>query len=951
MNREYLFLIFAGFLPVLLSCFLYILEKKTIFSKLPYISKQIIIGLLFGTLAVLGNEWGININGAIVNARDAAVMSGGLLFGAPAGIIAGIIGGVERWFAVYWGAGMYTRIACSISTIIAGIYAALLRKYMFEDKKPSWILSLAIGVVMEVLHLTMVFITNLNDAANALHVVTDCSIPMITVNAISLMVSTIALRLLSGNSVFHRKRAVATISQNIQRSLLICVTVAMIITTGFMYQLQIGIANTQLETDLTLSIDDVVADIKKESEKSLVSIAQSVKSELDTRAEYNDNSDKLKLDDNSDFKLLSRKYDVEDINYISKEGIIIKAVDEDVIGYNMHANEQSMEIMEQMQNYNVYVQDYRPMSTDPETYRKYITLNYGDVYLQIGYDVEKFALNMQENLKGIADNRHIGETGLIMVFDSGKQLVSAPNDVLDFEELKADGILDISHIESGKYYEYQDYMIKFGSYESFSILAAISSEEAFRFCNIAVIVTVFLEVLVFAALFAMIFTLIRKKIVNSMRNVNESLAKITGGDLEVTVDVRTSEEFISLSDDINSTVDTLKKYIDAANSRIDKELEFARSIQSSALPSFFPAFPGRNEFDIYATMDTAKEVGGDFYDFYLLRKDKLIFLVADVSGKGIPAAMFMMRAKATLKSLTETGIPLDEVFTRANNDLCEGNDGGMFVTCWMASLDLITGELTYVNAGHNPPLLRSSDGRFKYLKSKPGLVLAGMSGLKYKTNTINMAPGDSIFLYTDGVTEATNINEELYSEDRLEKVLNSQNNLSCKEYCETVAFNIERFVGEADQFDDITMLSLNFYGKEKKPMFESNDVKIEDIPALTEFAESELEKHGCPMKAIMQINIAIDELYSNIAKFAYEGGTGKATVEFDFETEANAVTLIFTDYGTPYNPVIKKDPDITLSADDRAIGGLGIFMVKNIMDEMRYEYVDDKNILYITKKW
>ncbi len=200
------------------------------------------------------------------------------------------------------------------------------------------------------------------------------------------------------------------------------------------------------------------------------------------------------------------------------------------------------------------------------------------------------------------------------------------------------------------------------------------------------------------------------------------------------------------------TVAALKRYIDEAAARIDKELEFAKNIQSSALPSVFPAFPQRKDFDIHATMHTAKEVGGDFYDFYITDGNILNFLIADVSGKGIPAAMFMMRAKTQLKSLTESGLSMDEVFTRGNNGLCEGNDAGMFVTAWQGGLNLETGLVSFANAGHNPPLVKHKDGSFEYLKSRAGLVLAGMEGLKYKEQELNLSAGDIIFLYTDGVT-------------------------------------------------------------------------------------------------------------------------------------------------------------------------------------------------------
>ena len=211
-------------------------------------------------------------------------------------------------------------------------------------------------------------------------------------------------------------------------------------------------------------------------------------------------------------------------------------------------------------------------------------------------------------------------------------------------------------------------------------------------------------------------------------------------------------------------------------------------------------------------MDTAKEVGGDFYDFYFVGEDKLAFLIADVSGKGIPAAMFMMQAKTLLKSFAETGSAVNDVLTNANEKLCENNDAGMFVTAWMGIIDLKTGLVEFANAGHNPPLVRHKDGSFEYLKSRAGFVLAGMEGIRYKKNELQLNAGDEILLYTDGVTEATDANEQLYGEDRLLKLMNTLNGVPADSVCGAVKADVDKFVGDAPQFDDITMVYLRYNG-------------------------------------------------------------------------------------------------------------------------------------------
>ena len=311
-------------------------------------------------------------------------------------------------------------------------------------------------------------------------------------------------------------------------------------------------------------------------------------------------------------------------------------------------------------------------------------------------------------------------------------------------------------------------------------------------------------------MFAMIYALIKVVIVRNVRKINNSLTKITNGDLDQKVNMKDVEEFISLSGYINTTVDTLKTYINEAKHKIEAELENAKNIQNSALNHNFPL---SERFEIFALMEPAKEVGGDFYDFFRTGKDKLNFLVADVSGKGIPGAMFMMRAKSELHSLAETGIEVNDVFTYGNASLCENNDAGMFVTAWQGVVDLNTGHITYANAGHNPPVIIRTDGTVEYIRGKAGFVLAGMDGVKYKPQELQMEPGDIIFLYTDGVVEATNLEHELYGEDRLVKCLEEADKAYGMEYlcCEVIG-DVGRFVGDAEQFDDITMMALMYKG-------------------------------------------------------------------------------------------------------------------------------------------
>ena len=250
----------------------------------------------------------------------------------------------------------------------------------------------------------------------------------------------------------------------------------------------------------------------------------------------------------------------------------------------------------------------------------------------------------------------------------------------------------------------------------------------------------------------------------------------------------------------------------AEKQQIASELSVATHIQTSMLPCIFPAFPDRTEFDIYATMNPAKEVGGDFYDFFLVDDDHLAVVIADVSGKGVPAALFMVIAKTLIKDHAQQGAQPEEVFTKVNRLLCEANDEGMFVTAWMGVLELSTGHLAYVNAGHNPPLLRRGGSEYDFLRTRSGFILAGMDGMRYRPASLELEPGDSLYLYTDGVTEATDASWQLYGDKRLCDILNTHADSDPEELLNLVRSDVDAFVGDAPQFDDITMLGLRFFG-------------------------------------------------------------------------------------------------------------------------------------------
>ena len=926
-------LITASLLPVLVAVGFYLAEKKSRFGRLHNGWKQLIIGLSFGFIAILATEFGIPVEGAVVNVRNAAPLTAGLIFGWPSGLISGFVGGVERWFS---NAGDYTRLACTIGTMVAGIFGASVRKFMMDNKKASWFYGLAVGVTSEVLHMLLVFLTNASDIQRAFSVVQICAIPMIVTNGMSVMLSILAITFLVKRSGQHESdiSRKENIAQTFQRWLLICVVLAFSITTFFTHAFQTSLAYAQVDYSLKASMEDVSRDIRDVSNRNLMNLTKEIAAALPE----NPSQEAL-------LRLASQR-GVTEINVIDGSGVIVASSNASHIGFDMASGVQSTAFLVLLGGMDEFVQDYQPISLNSNVYRKYAGVALEEGFLQVGYDSASFYAQLHEQVKYAAQNRHIGQDGFIVICDESGTIIS---DRLGHqgEHISIFGDASGLNIQPkervfGEIYGKPSFLMYTES-EGYYIIAVMSEAEALFTKSASVYMLAFMETLVFAALFANIFVLIKKLVVKNIRKINDSLAQITEGNLNVTVDVRDNEEFASLSDDINSTVATLKSYIDEAAARFDKDLEIAKKIQHSALPSVFPPYPNRKDFSIFASMDAAKEVGGDFYDFYLLDENHLVFVVADVSGKGIPGAMFMMTSKTLIKSHVESGLAVNDVFTQVNNQLCENNEADMFVTAWMGILDLETGWIRYANAGHNPPVVRRKDGSYEFLKGKANLVLAGMDGIRYSEQQFQLRQGDEIYLYTDGVTEAHNIDKQLFGEDRLLASLNETAGMTVDEICRKVKADVDIFQGEAEQFDDITMLCIRLNEVENKLL--SVEPTMESIPQVAAFVEEHLEAFEVPTKISMKLMVALDEIYSNIVRYS-----GASQAQIRVSKEADTLQLIFRDDGKPYNPLDAEIPDVSASAQERAIGGLGIFMVRKMMDDMEYMYKDGHNVLTLSMK-
>jgi len=407
--------------------------------------------------------------------------------------------------------------------------------------------------------------------------------------------------------------------------------------------------------------------------------------------------------------------------------------------------------------------------------------------------------------------------------------------------------------------------------------------------------------------------------------------------------------------------------INAEKEHIRSELHIASSIQQSMIPKKFPSFPDRDDIEVYGMLEPAREVGGDLFDFYI-RDEKLFFCIGDVSGKGVPASLVMAVTRTEFRSVSAHEASPTRIMELMNEQMTAMNESQMFVTLFLGVLDLPTGRLRYCNAGHNAPLLiggiKDDDDKnennidaVRFLSVKPNIPLGILSGFKFEGQEILINPLTTIFLYTDGLTEAENINHKLFGEERMQAVAEAWNvekangEGDVQRLIEMMHSAISDFVGEAEQSDDLTVLVADYTKKKRdirlaRSLTLPNDVQT--IPQLNEFVEGVAEELGISADETMNLNLALEEAVVNVMNYAYpKGKTGD--VKIDAEANDVRVKFTITDHGSPFDPTAKEDVDTSLAAEDRPIGGLGIYLVRQLMDSMNYEHVDGCNVLTLRK--
>ena len=802
-------LAFITLLPVALCLVLALLHKRTKLAQLPPLAWQVVVGVCFGIVACVCAGIEAPFHGASVNVLDAAPLAAGLFFGGPAGIIAGFIGAAGRWFAVAWGASTFTQLAGTLGCALAGLYAALLRKHLFDDRMPHWPMALATAVVVEVLHLLLIFMTNYDTPLKAFELIQSTTLPTIACVSISTTLSAIILALLNGQPIIHR--GIRGVAQIVQNRLLIGVIAAFLLTIGFTALVLTNLSEAETASLLRLNINDVEHDIVDASDANLLSLTKHAAGTI-RNTENASNEECARLAD---------ELDVAEIHVIDKNGIIVATNVSEFVNFDMRTGEQSIEFLVLLPGGKIteYVQSYQPIAYDASRSRKYAGVSIEDGFVQVGYDAQNFLDDLSARVEASVKNRHVGQGGALIVVDEEDKIISTRNDAmgLNADRLVADATAAGADKVFQTTYARDEYYASYEEVEGYRIIAMLPVSEANFSRDFSVLIMSFMEVLVFAALFLVIYFAIKRVVVRSIWQVNGRLGQITNGDLDVEVDVRGSTEFASLSDDINQTVGALKDSIAV----VQADLDMAADIQANSLPGITPEVAAYSEFDLHASMEPAKEVGGDFYDFFLVDEDHLCMVVADVSGKGVPAALFMMKSKTVIKMEALSGHSPEQVLLRANADLSEKNDDDMFTTAWIGVLEISTGTLTYADAGHEK-LAIYRNGSWELPPKQNGAVALGAftqedyDGLpekyRFRTHTLVLQPGDALLQYTDGVTEATDENDELFGEDRLLAALNTASNPSPEALLPHIRDKISEFVKEAPQFDDITMLGLLYKG-------------------------------------------------------------------------------------------------------------------------------------------
>jgi sigma-B regulation protein RsbU (phosphoserine phosphatase) len=436
--------------------------------------------------------------------------------------------------------------------------------------------------------------------------------------------------------------------------------------------------------------------------------------------------------------------------------------------------------------------------------------------------------------------------------------------------------------------------------------------------------------------------------------INESRTR-DGGIVAIATDITALKNAEQAAEDAKRRLADSLALVEAAKARMQEELNVGRDIQRSMLPRVVPAFPDRKEIELYAVLEPAMEVGGDLYDFFMVDDHRLCLVIGDVSGNGVPAALFMAMTKIMVKTRAASDPSPASIVTHVNDALSADNDSCMFVTLYLGILNLRDGTLLTTNAGHNPPLLKRRDGRFEWMTAQDGPLVGPMPGIAFKESLIQLSSGDELFFYTDGVTEADNVRRELFGNDRLKATLNQSKATTVMDRIADVMRAVKAFAGEASQADDITILGLRYYGVAPDDAAagffrQTMPNQLMAIPTLQMAFERYVSQWEGAKPLIPTLDMALDDLLNNVVQYAFPHDQTEHRIVVEGDVRDGSVVLIITDDGIPFNPLTAPPPDLSLVLHERELGGLGIHLVRSMFDEVLYHRDVGHNVLTIKKK-
>ncbi len=418
---------------------------------------------------------------------------------------------------------------------------------------------------------------------------------------------------------------------------------------------------------------------------------------------------------------------------------------------------------------------------------------------------------------------------------------------------------------------------------------------------------------------------------------------------------KSKDEIGKLAESFINMERTLQRYLKdleettATKERIESELKIAHDIQMSMVPKTFPPFPDRTEFDIYATLVPAREVGGDFYDFFFIDDHRLCFAIGDVSGKGVPASLFMALTKTMFRATgSRHNATAETIMSRLNGEICRDNESCMFVTVFCGVLDVRSGQVEYSNAGHNLPYVLSN-GVVTAVPKTGGMALGVTESVDFHAGRLLLKPGDRLVLYTDGVTEAMDKDDQLFSESRMEETLQGVNGQSSEEVIKRVVKDVHHFSAGAPQSDDITLLVLGYTGPKEaheRSLFALLRNDLAELQRLNQLVTDFAEHHGLPSELVFRVTLVLEEIITNVISYGYEDEM-EHEISVRLSWEDPDMKIEVEDDGRPFNPLEAPPPDMVKPLAERPVGGLGIHLVREMMDKLEYRRENDKNLLVL----